>query len=580
MRLNLFLPRALLLGLLSLGLLFRTVNLDQKVFWVDEVATAIRAVGYTKAEVTAQLADAAPHLPAELLAYQRLTPHRSPLDTLHALVRSPEHAPLYFLLTRFWMQSFGSSVSAIRSLSVLCSLLVLPGVYWFGRELALCCAGRLETQQMRTASLLGKSTGQLGTAAAGFVAISPFFVAYAQEARPYSLWLLALVLSSGALLRATRLNSAASWVLYTVTLVLSLYTSLLSLLPIVGQGIYVMLVARFSKTISRRYLVAAATAMLLFSPWLGVIWQHQAALAANTTWMRTSVNPLSILAIWLYSFAVLFFDVPVVASGWLAVGQAVTAALVLTSIGYALYQLVKLPRRISLLIATLSLPVPLLLILLDLLFQGQASATPRYLVPSQLGIMIAVACLTIPVNYLPSQNREFQQTQHSFPKRTASRQRPGFRFCFTRDPQQLANRCRQGISVFLLSLSLISCLVNLHRSPDYQKDRNRYNPEIAAVLNQATNPVLFAASDQTLDLLSLSHSLKQTVKIYILPPDRLLSALSAVNSCESAFLFQPSPMLRAATSLNLTQVYQPPLLTSEDVYLSLWSVQPQSSCAL
>ena len=99
-------------------MLFRVAHLDQKVFWVDEVATVIRAAGYTKTEVIAQLATGKLHTPTDLLAYQQITPERTLADTLSALVQSPEHAPLYFLLTRFWMQLFGSSMVAVRSFSV------------------------------------------------------------------------------------------------------------------------------------------------------------------------------------------------------------------------------------------------------------------------------------------------------------------------------------------------------------------------------------------------------------------------------------------------------------------------------
>ena len=46
----------LLAIVLSLGCFFRFANLEYKVFWVDEVSTAVRASGYTVGEVNLDLA--------------------------------------------------------------------------------------------------------------------------------------------------------------------------------------------------------------------------------------------------------------------------------------------------------------------------------------------------------------------------------------------------------------------------------------------------------------------------------------------------------------------------------------------
>lgn len=530
--------------LLLLALLLRLAHLDQKVFWVDEVATVIRAVGYTKAEIVALLSNGQPHSPADLLAYQQLTPDRTWSDTFTALSRSPEHAPLYFLLVRFWMQIFGNSIAAIRSLSVCCGLLVLPAVYGFCREL-------FRAKSISWTAVL-------------LIAISPFFIAYSQEARPYSLWLFTIVLSSWALLRAVRLPSRTSWAIYSGTLILSFYTSLLSLFVAIGHGLFVLTLGRSrSNPILRDYLLATGLALLAFSPWLWVIAQQQSALAANTTWMRTSINPLSIIAIWLYSFAVLFFDVPVVPTGWVAIVQAILAATVLSIMGYALYHLQKanlsrFDRRIPGFIFTLILPIPLILILLDLVFQGQASATPRYLIPSQFGVMLAIAFLSNSSDNSPPTSH----TESGNPIRRLGKSRMS----------------RILMLLFLISLSLISGWINLDRSPDYQKARNRFNPAVAAIVNQTEAPLLLAESTQTLDLLSLSHILQPTVQIQILPSDRLPTV---IPSCQTTFLFTPSEplltMLRQFNNFEITEIYQPQLLTPEDIYLSLWQIRNKST---
>jgi uncharacterized membrane protein len=561
--------------LLVLGLLFRLSHLDQKIFWVDEVATVVRAVGYTKAEIVAQLADGQTHTVADLLAYQRLTPNRSLNDTLIALSRSPEHAPLYFLLTRFWMAALGSSVGAIRSLSVISSLLALPALGWLCRE--LFGWGHGSVRSVRSVP------NRVGLVAVALLAVSPYFVAYAQEARPYSLWLLTVLLCWAALLRALRLNSPSSWVIYGGSLVLSLYTSLLTLLLAVGQlccvGVITQPLKQTRTQVRIRFGLALGAATVLFSPWIWILLHQQQALEANTTWMRTAISPLAMLAIWLYSLAIIWFDLPVIPTGWMAGVQATIATLVLAGVGYAAYQFNRWnPPRTTAAWLALGLPIPLVLILVDLVFQGQASATSRYLMPTQLAALIAVAFLCSPA--LPVRGPQ-----------SRGRQSAGW----------LQPRPAQLILSGLLALSLVSNGVNFNRSPDYQKARNQANPDLAALVNQmqidqntrAAVP-LWAEPSQTLDLLSLSRSLLPSVPIRIAAPQPLLDALPTVvptlvptaanqalaaqSACRSVLLFNPSSALLAAASqrgFQLQQLYQPALLTEADVHLTLW----QLSCA-
>ncbi len=511
----------LLAGLISLGLVFRVAHLDQKIFWVDEVATAMRAAGYTKAEVTAQLATGQPHSPADLLAYQQLRsprstpqlPPRNLTDSLSALMRSPEHAPLYFLLVRCWMELFGSSTSAIRSLSVLCSLLALPVLHQLCREL-----NRDPAAAQTAAQTAAQQT------AVGFMAISPFFVAYAQEARPYSLWSLLLLLCSTALLRAVRRNRPTNWLIYALTLTLSLYTSLLTVPVAAGQAVFVALQVQGR----RWYLAAVCLTGALFLPWIWVLWSQRINLDTNTTWMRTAVPIWLTAAIWLYSAAVLWFDLPVVTTGWLAGIEAMVAATVLAILGYAIVRLIRL--RTGLYLAALGLPVPVGLLLLDWGWQGQAAATSRYLIPAQLALLLAAAI----------------------------------------GVTQFKPRLRRAAVGLLLSLSLISCIVNLNRIPDYQKDRNRVNLELAALINAAPEPMLLAEPSQTLDLLSLSHSLSADTQIRIAPAVQLLPQL---DHCPPSFLFNPSESMLAAASqlgLNPKLAYQPQMLLSQDRHLTLW----------
>ena len=199
----------LLVIVLLLGVFFRFTKLEAKIFWVDEVSTTVRVSGYTISEVIDDLRAKDIINRQDLLKYQAINRKRGLKDTWQALTQSPEHAPLYFLLTRFWLQLWGDSIGVMRSLSAWLSLLVFPCLYWLLKELF----------NQPLISWLGIA----------FMSVSPFYVAYAQEARPYSLWTVTVLFMGASFLRAIRINKRQSWAYYTVTLILGFYTSLLSL---------------------------------------------------------------------------------------------------------------------------------------------------------------------------------------------------------------------------------------------------------------------------------------------------------------------------------------------------------------
>ena len=81
--------------------------------------------------------------------------------------------------------------------------------------------------------------------AVAIIAISPFQIVYAQEARPYSLFIMLILLSSAVLLRGMRLKTNSSWAIYAVTLVVEFYSHLLLGIVAIAQGTYVVIVERF-----------------------------------------------------------------------------------------------------------------------------------------------------------------------------------------------------------------------------------------------------------------------------------------------------------------------------------------------
>jgi uncharacterized membrane protein len=503
------------IGVLLLGVWFRVAYLDRKVVWVDEVATSFRIAGYTKAEITEQLVAQRQFPVTELQRYQQLSPEKDWEDTMAALVRSPEHAPLYFLLARGWVQTFGSSIAVLRSLSVVCGLVALPCLYWLCWEWV-------------------RSPG-VGAIAVALLAVSPFYTAYSQEARPYSLWVVTILGSSALLLRSLRLQRTWLWVGYAIALSAMLYTSLLSVLVAIGQGVYVFGVKGLGKG-ARAYRLAASLAMLAFLPWIWVVVQQWEVLEQNTTWMQVAMPLPAMVAVWLYSLVIMFVSFPVstVLSPVIVTAIAVDLAL-LGLMAYSFYSLCKQSSKSIWLFAISLTMTPAALISLDLIQNGQRSTAPRYFIPLQLAVLLAIAWLLA----------------------------------------KFSTRRSTILLALILSLGIGSGVVYLDRSPQYQKTRNLHNPAIATLINQADSPLVWAEVNNAMDLISLSYDLDPDAQIYLSPQ---LDLSELPSQTQSIFLFNPSATLRQTLqqqSVDLEPIYNPKRLIQDEISLTLWRINPE-----
>lgn len=169
--------RVLIAVLLALGLFFRFANLDKKLYWMDEMITSFRIAGYSTNEFKEQFFDRREITVQDIQKYQRMHPEKTLIHTIRSLAEGDRlRMRLYFILARLWAELFGDSTRAIRSLSAFISLFVFPSLYWLCRELF--------------------DSPRVAWIAISLLAVSPFHVLYAQEARPYSLWVLMTVISS------------------------------------------------------------------------------------------------------------------------------------------------------------------------------------------------------------------------------------------------------------------------------------------------------------------------------------------------------------------------------------------------
>jgi uncharacterized membrane protein len=432
------------------------------------------------------------------------------IDTIEGLATiEPQHSPLYFAIARYWVEWMGSSVYIIRSLSVLISLLIFPGIYW------LC----LELFQ---SPIVGAMTVIL-------LAVSPFHLVYGQEARPYSLWTVTILMSCASCLRALRLQTQTSWMVYTLSVILSLYTFLLSILVHAGQVIYIAISPRFQgdKRL-KAYLISSGLGYLLFLPWLYLVLTKVPEIEAQAGNFRTQRLPLAEYSLqWLHRLTLFFFDfnLKVKSSLVYLIPAGMMALALLILVGSGIYFMVKTSsKRVWLFVITLIFTPAIALTLPDLIWGGQRGINARYLIPSYLGIQLTVGYLL--GTKLANLSAGLRQ-----------------------------KKVWTAVTVGIICIGLLSCMSYLRSQVWWIKVYNNINIEIATIINQVEQP-LVVSDTWVVNVLSLSHQLEKKVQFQLVVEPNIPKI---PNGFSEIFLYQPSPSLMAglATEYNLKPVRTP-----------------------
>lgn len=524
--------RFLVIVVLLLGVFFRFVNLERKVYWFDETFTSLRISGYTMSEAVEEVCNGREIGVEDLQKYQRPAPGKTLTDTINSLaIEDPQHPPLYYVMARFWVQWFGSSVAVTRSLSAFISLLTFPCIYWLCLELF--------------------NSSLTGWVAIALLAVSSFHVLYAQEAREYCLWTVTILLSSATLLRAMRLKTKFSWGMYAVTVVLGLYTFMFSALVTIAHGIYVVTTERFrlTKTVIA-YLLASLVGFLAFTPWLVVTITHLGKVQETTGWTASEkTNLLSLIKNWVINLSYFFVDFGYDLGRYDAEPKLKFIAkclipFILILVGYSIYFLCRnTPKQVWLFVLTLIGVTALPLVIPDLIFGGVRSLIPRYLIPFYLGIQLAVAYLLA--------------TQISF------------------DVNIWRQKLWQAVAVALLSVGIISCAISYQAETWWLKYQNIYTHKVVAIVNQATQPLVISSCKGTWSLLgdelSLSYLLAPKVRFQLVNESNV-PPIS--NNFNHVFFYNPShnPFIQKVQyQLENEQKFQ----IKKDVYpkkLGLWKL--------
>jgi uncharacterized membrane protein len=175
----------LLLLWITIGTCLRFIHLGTLPPWTDESATLVFSLGNSFYNVPLNQFIGL----QTLLEPLQLNTQAGVGDVVHLLQTESTHPPLYFVLTHLWLKLFPSvdglvSLWAARSLSALLGVISIPAIFYF-------C--RLAFRSLIAAQI-----------AAAVMAVSPFGIFLATQARHYTLVILLIIASLACYVCAVR----------------------------------------------------------------------------------------------------------------------------------------------------------------------------------------------------------------------------------------------------------------------------------------------------------------------------------------------------------------------------------------
>jgi hypothetical protein len=185
--------------------------------------------------------------------------HQDSLGAMLDVISDSDHPPLYFILLYLWMSVTGRSEFALRFTALFWSVLLVPLVYLLGRR------------------AFGPKEGML---AALLMAISPFHVWYAQEARMYTLATFLGLLSSYLLLLTLQRGRRSLWLAYTLAALAAPYAHLYACFVLLFQSLFTIVWAWRSRPkvpFLRAWLLSQVAIGLGFLPWVGIVLREYAS---------------------------------------------------------------------------------------------------------------------------------------------------------------------------------------------------------------------------------------------------------------------------------------------------------------
>ncbi len=203
-------------------------------------------------------------------------------DLFPTLAREDFHPPLYYLLLQGWIHIAGTSEFALRFLSLMLGVLLVPIGYATLREI----------YRPRGRPSLDLALAVPGSA---LIMLSPILIYYSQEVRMYSLVACLALLSVLTLLRAARLDGHGwrPWLVFALVTTALFYTHYQGFFLLPALALFALFAGR---RVFLHWLGAMALAALLYAPWgLAVAAQVNTKLV-NPDYFADSIPPATVIS--------------------------------------------------------------------------------------------------------------------------------------------------------------------------------------------------------------------------------------------------------------------------------------------
>ncbi|MEO1375373.1 MAG: glycosyltransferase family 39 protein [Cyanobacteria bacterium J06635_10] len=256
---------------IALAIVLRFWNLELKPLWMDEVITAIFSLGKNYSSIPLDVIFSLDSL-RDVFSYQ--TGVSCP-QVAQNIATESTHPPLFFCgMYAFlgWMNPLGENwVGKLRSPSV-----------WFGVGLVVAVYFLNRLAFSRKAGLMG----------AAFVAVSPFAVYLSQEARHYTLPMLAIGLSLLALIQIQQDIFQRQqvriwlWLIWTIINIIAIYIHYFCIIAFIAQVATLLLLAW--RKVGSSLLLSTITVVISLIPWFGIVLNHLNR--SETSWLPTPQN--------------------------------------------------------------------------------------------------------------------------------------------------------------------------------------------------------------------------------------------------------------------------------------------------
>lgn len=298
-----------------------------------------------------------------------------PVTEMIARAIQDVHPPLYYFLLKGYATVFGNSLLSLRSFSVVFAGITIAAGYLFAAY----------AFRSRFAGLL----------AAAFVAVSGWQIAFAWEARMYTLGTALAFLSSWALLKGVRRPAWGIWIIYAVLATAFAYTHYFAFFTLAAHAVFVagyILVktrARVGEILGWRLTWQALAAALLFialyAPWIPVF-LRQNMQVQSSYWVPE-------VTAWSIPETVYRFYIPTTKPISREGASVIPALLPLVATGLALLWFAfSRQHKDANWLVTLAVFIPFAITIL-VSFIGQSLYQDRFLVFANLFVLVAAAAL-------------------------------------------------------------------------------------------------------------------------------------------------------------------------------------------